>query len=126
MLYEWAANTSVENASHELEISKKTVQSFFKKTRSIASCFITNRLRDQIGGDASIIEIDECQLGRRKYHRGRRQKEIWVFGAIDRNTVPPVFFMEIVKRRNKKTMHEIINRRIAQSSTIKSDGWASY
>ena len=38
----------------------------------------------KIGGLNEIVEIGECQIGRRKYHRGRAPNEIWLFGGINR------------------------------------------
>lgn len=37
-----------------------------------------------IGGPNEIIEIDECKIGRCKYHRGRITEGSWILGMIHR------------------------------------------
>jgi hypothetical protein len=43
---------------------------------------------EPIGGENSIVEIDECQIGRRKYHRGRLANEVWGYLAVSLGTRP--------------------------------------
>ena len=45
------------------------------------------RSRGNIGGGPGlVVEIDECKIGRRRYHRGRIVEGNWILGMIDRNT----------------------------------------
>ena len=86
LLYEWAANTSVGQAGHKLQVEDKTVSEVYKLFRNIAAWHV-NLLRGQLfGGMDQIVEIDEYQVGRRKHHRGRAPKEIWAFGAMVRGS----------------------------------------
>jgi transposase len=126
LIYEWSINTSVDQAAHELMVSKDTIIDFYKRLRRMAAANIEQRTSSQIGGPNEIIEIDECQLGRRKYHRGRIPIEIWVFGALVRNSRPLALIIEIVPNRTRLTLEEIINRRIDPQSRIISDGWGGY
>jgi ISXO2-like transposase domain len=126
LLYEWSMKTPSEQAIYQLDIAENTVNEFYQRFREIAATAICALQRSQIGGDQDIVEIDECQLGRRKHHRGRVPKEIWAFGAIVRHSKPPSFFIETVKKRDKSTLTSIIERRIHQGSRIISDGWGAY
>ena len=36
--------------------------------------------RQKIGGQGIIVEMDETQSGKRKYHRGHRVEGVWVVG----------------------------------------------
>jgi hypothetical protein len=126
LLYEWAAKIPLEQAAYELSIEENTAHHFYKKFRAVAASALNTYQNKQIGGEHDIIEIDECQLGRRKHHRGRIPKEIWAFGAIVRNSMPPRFFIETVRKRNKQTLTSIIKRRIRAGVRIISDGWGAY
>jgi hypothetical protein len=125
LLYEWSIKTGAAQASFELAISEKTVREYYKLLRGVAHNAI-NRLPTQIGGERLIVEIDECQIGRRKAHRGRVPREIWIFGGIERESVPLKCFIEIVGSRSQETLVEVIRRRIHPLSKICSDGWRAY
>ena len=111
---------------YKLEIGKKTVAEYFKKFRSIVALNAETSGGTQIGGNREVVEIYECQVGRRKHHRGRIPREILAFGAIVGYSNPPVLFIDIVKKRNKKTLVPIIKRKIHAQSHIISDGWGAY
>ena len=38
---------------------------------------------DQIGGPNITVQVDECILRRRKYQKGRKKQQIWIFGAVE-------------------------------------------
>jgi transposase-like protein len=126
MAYEWAVGTSVEQVSFQLEISDRAVSSWFVILRKTAAWFIRNRPEQQIGGEHEIVEVDECQIGRRKYHRGRRRNEVWVVGGISRQSVPPKLWLKVVRRRDRTTLISLIQRRVRAGSTVVTDGWSGY
>ena len=39
-----------------------------------------------IGGEATIVQIDESKFGKRKYLRGHHVVGQWVFGGIEKDT----------------------------------------
>jgi transposase-like protein len=126
MMYEWTVNTSVEQTSFQLTVSEKAVTRWFRTMRATSEWFIKQRLDRQIGGDQEVIEADECQIGRRKYHRGRKRNDVWLFGAIVRGSRPPKLCIEVVKRRNRATLIPLIQERIRALSTVMTDGWKTY
>jgi hypothetical protein len=126
LLYEWSVRTSVDHASYELLMTRRTVRSWYKNFRSLATSRIDHLATARIGNAGDIIEVDECQVGRRKHNHGRTPRAVWVFGAIVRYSNPPSFFLEAVRRRNKATLEEIITRRISRQAKIMSDGWPAY
>jgi hypothetical protein len=126
LLYEWSVNTPLATASYELAISEKTVAGFYKSCRQTSSLAVETRLSVQIGGEGDVVEIDECQLGRRKAHRGRIPREVWVLGGLVRGSNPVRCFLEVVRSRNAETLLEVIQRRVHQSSHICNNGWAAY
>jgi IS1 family transposase len=126
LMYEWACSTSLQQTSIQLNISEKTVLRWHKSFRKLAAWMIKKQSPAQIGGPGDIVELDECQIGRRKHHRGRIPNEVWIFGAVVRESKPFSCFIEVVKRRDKTTLTEIIRRKINPLSRIISDGWKAY
>jgi hypothetical protein len=126
LIYEWAVKTTVEGAAHELSISEKTVGKFYKYLRQVVSDTQQRNQSCIIGGFQKMVEVDECQIGRRKHHRGRVPQEIWIFGAVERDSNPLKCLIEVVDTRNRHTLEEVIRRRIISGSTILSDGWRAY
>jgi ISXO2-like transposase domain len=139
LIYEWAQLISVHDACYELKIDKKTVMKFYGRCRELCSMIISSRLQGRIGGLDEIVEVevevevevDECQLGRRKHHRGRIPREIWVCGGVvrDSDSNPLRCFIEIITRRNSRnsrTLEELLLRRIDMRSRVITDGWGAY
>jgi len=126
LLYEWAVDTPASKAAYGLQISENTVSKFFLAMRRVCAWAVDSRLELQIGGAGSIVELDECQLGRRKAHRGRIPQEVWAFGGILRDFRPPRCFIEIVQRRDELTLLSVIRRRVHPLSQIVTDGWGAY
>jgi hypothetical protein len=108
IIYEWTRKTPRNEVAFQLQIDEATVGDWYEKCREAAAWFICNRQSNRIGGLGSIIEIDECQIGRRKHHRGRVPREVWVFGAVERGSLQQRLFIEVVKKRDKETLTEII------------------
>ena len=63
-------------------------------------------------------------IAKRKYHRGRRVEERWIFGGCERET-GRVFMVE-VPDRTRATLEAAVLRHITPGTHIMSDGWASY
>ena len=63
--------------------------------------------QEKIDGLNEIIEIAECQTGRKKYHRGRAPNEIWLFGGINRNKKEEVFIQKISDRKKKLYLQKL-------------------
>jgi hypothetical protein len=126
IIYEWSVMTSVQQSAFQFSIGEKTVSSLYKRFRAVAEWTNQERLADKMGTHGDEIEIDECQIGRRKHHRGRKPNEVWVFGGVVRGSNPLRCFIEPVMKRDRPTLTEIIKRRISPDARILSDGWGAY
>ena len=104
--------------------SKATVTLWFQRLRTMVESR-TKRLATErkIGGIGHIVQVDEMQLGRRKYHRGRVPNEVWVVGMIDSDKC---LRAEICQRRDAETLIDIIERNVAEGSEIHTDSWRGY
>ncbi|KAH7824585.1 uncharacterized protein MONOS_5324 [Monocercomonoides exilis] len=75
------------------------------------SCMeIWNLHQNPIGGEGKVVEIDEAVWRRRKYKRGRRKEQIWIFGGVERlegGGAGPRF-VKVVPNRKRETLLPII------------------
>lgn len=95
---------------HELHLeSSRTVVDWKNFMRDVCAEHF-NRNPFVIGGVGHTVEIDECMLVRRKYHRGHRVRHQWVFGAVDIDTTEGL--MIPVDSRDAATLLPIIQRHI--------------
>jgi hypothetical protein len=110
LIYEWSIGTLPQETIRELKLTPKTVNAWYSVFRT-AACQITNSSRQALlGGLGICVEIDECQIGRRKYHRGRLPNEMWVFGGIIRDSNPRTFFLVPVPSRSRQTLEDVIQQ----------------
>jgi hypothetical protein len=63
--------------------------------------FINYLRHIKICGSSNIIEIYESKFGKRKYNKGHRVDDVWVFGCVERNT--RIMLLVPVLRRTKKS-----------------------
>ena len=111
----------------ETGVSQRTIGDLFHLFRTII-CEKLQRNPIKLGENNHIIEIDEsCFRHSAKYGRGRKpEKEIWVFGLIDRHSEPTVSYLEVVENRSAETLLLIIKAVCLPGTVINSDSWAAY
>ena len=120
LIYEWSIDSTICSTAFEYNISKNYVSNWFLKFRILASIFHLIEKAQSIGVPGKIVEVDECLLVKNKYHRGRiLSGQRWIFGDIVTNTTD--CFIEFVNNRSRKTLIEVIKRRIMPGSIIISD-----
>lgn len=71
------------------------------------------------------VQIDESLFSKRKYERGRKKPQTWVFGACDDQCGGRVY-MVLVPKRDEDTLLPIIQSWCPEGSIINSDCWAAY
>ena len=79
-----------------------------------------------IGGVGVEVDIDESKFSRLKYGRGEAKKNTkWVFGGKERINGDKAF-VEVVERRDAKTLIPLIQKWILPGTIIYSDCWKAY
>lgn len=62
-----------------------------------------------------------------QYHRGRRARNgQWVFGVLSTEHSPCRGYYEVVRRRDRATLSQILRRVLLPGSEVHSDDWAGY
>ena len=126
IIYEWSIQTKICMILNQIKISKKSLINWFFKFRIIISKIVDMWKVNRIGGNNLIVEIDECQIGRKKYNRGRNKDDVWIVGGIVRNSNPRICFIEIVEERSMAVLTDIVCRNVQPGTIIITDEWAGY
>ncbi|XP_031338637.1 uncharacterized protein LOC116167416 [Photinus pyralis] len=67
----------------ELQVSSRTFVDWSSFCREVCMHYLTRR-SVLLGGEGVTVEIDEAKIGKRKYNRGRRIEDQWIFGGYER------------------------------------------
>uniref|UniRef100_A0A182RWX4 DDE_Tnp_IS1595 domain-containing protein n=1 Tax=Anopheles funestus TaxID=62324 RepID=A0A182RWX4_ANOFN len=104
----------------ESGVSRKTVNKWFRVLRAKSKEYLDEH-RDIVGGRGMTVEIDESVLTKRKYNRGRlsANNQVWAVGGICREN--KIFFLELVEKRDRATLHDIILENVAPETIITTD-----
>lgn len=62
-----------------------------------------------------------------QYQRGRRARnDAWVFGVLSTETSPCRGYFKVVRRRDRRTLTQILQRVLLPGSEVHTDDWAAY
>jgi hypothetical protein len=78
-----------------------------------------------VGGEGVEVQVDESKFGKRKYNRGHRVEGVWVIGGVELSENRKMF-VEVIDRRDHRTIVEVLSRHILPGSIIVSDCWKGY
>ena len=124
LVYCWINCYSLENTISESHFNKKTATNYFYSFRDSVVTELTEGEQPVFGGQDLNVEIDETQISRRKYQRGRLFLSVLVFGGICCETKEA--FAIVVPERTAPTLLKEIPNHITLGSIIHSDSWSSY
>lgn len=128
LLYLFAQDIKVNQVERLMpKVSRHTICKWFAKFRKICVRYLADNpvMMEGMVFANQVVEIDESIFGkRRKYNKGRKHRQEWVFGLIQKETRKIV--LRIVHNRTKATLIPIINEFVQSGATIYHDDWASY
>ena len=71
----WLNRLDVTVAQRDAAPSRRTAVDYYSMCHEVCEIVMSNELLEQpLGGDGVEVEVDECYLTRRKYHKGRSMK----------------------------------------------------
>lgn len=134
LTYAFATKMTTAQAIRESSIvpgqttSDATVADWFSYCREVCIDALarTYETSGKIGGPGHTVEIDECKIGRRKYHRGRVVEGTWILGLIDIHTKDLRLAICPDNKRDKDTLLTLINKHVEKGTTIHTDCWKGY
>jgi hypothetical protein len=124
LAWHWIFRTPASSLPAMMSCSSKTVAKYNKHFCQLIEQSIS-LIDTKIGGDGVLVEIDECKMGRRKYHRGHRVEGVWVLGGVERHNTENVFFVS-VPDRTSETLVKHISDYALPGSIICTDMWKGY
>jgi IS1 family transposase len=126
LIYFFCKKEPVSSAAIECELQRKTACRYYDYFRWVCAAIVTNESVKRIGGRGTTVELDEAYVCKRKYNRGRilQHQDVWLFGGVCRETKD--VFSVIVDKRDKHTLHRLIERFVAKGTNIFTDMWSSY
>jgi hypothetical protein len=132
ILYCFAHRFSYEDTNHESrfsqsELSDHTISRWFQIGREAAINYVEDINEEgKMGGEGSVIEIDESMVGKRKFNKGRWVDGTWLLGFTDIHTGE----LRIIKcpdnKRDTITLIPLIRQHIKRRTTIITDCWGGY
>lgn len=122
------ALTVTECSFGDQQLSERTVADWFSYCREVCMISMETKYtnRGKIGGPGHVVQIDECKIGRRKFHRGRVVEGNWVLGMIDVVTNEVRMTICPGNNRDAATLYGLIEQHVELGSTIHTDCWRGY
>ena len=105
-------------------MSKPTITVWYRYFRELVAGAL-KRSENKIGGPGVIVEVDETNLGDRKYNRGHRVEGVWVVCGIERTPERRIFSVQVA-RRDGATLEEVMRTHVNEGSIVFTDGWRGY
>ncbi|XP_067010758.2 uncharacterized protein [Anabrus simplex] len=108
----------------ELGFSGRTIVEWCNFCREVCVAWVDAN-KKQIGGPGVVIEIDETEFGKSKYHKRRYTEGQKLIGGVERENHKN-FFVVPVEKTDKETLLAVIKDWVLPGTVIISDCWKAY
>jgi hypothetical protein len=126
LIHLWCAKYSEKLICEEFQFSRPTVIDWFRFCRELCISHYEENAA-MIGGQGSIVEIDETYVVKRKNNQGRVLTAGWLFGGIERREDDEFrAFFRLIYNRSGPHLKYLIRQHVAPGTRIVTDGWAGY
>ncbi|CAL4087952.1 unnamed protein product [Meganyctiphanes norvegica] len=131
VMYKWSKNIGSSATSKQMNISRKTIMSYYSFLRDICEVYFKEN-PIKLGGPGIHIEFDVFCLSpsysnkQKCKHRSEHQPPILVLCIIDTECTPSIGYMEVVKTRDVDLLIPIIFKVVQPGSIIHSEDWREY
>lgn len=116
-----------EEAMHEarmgdMTLSPSTIANWYEIYRDTCVDWAERWVNlGKLGGEGSVVEIDESLIGHRKNHRGRIVSGTWILGIVDVHTGDLRIEIFPGNRRDSRTLLELITKHVNPKTTVMTD-----
>ena len=120
----WMAKCPLQLISMFTRCPLSTVQRILSHVKAILvpryyACFVS------VGGENTIVEIDESKFGKRKHNRGHSVEGVWVLGMTEKTSKRRIMLV-VVPCRTKEQLSAFIRRYVHPGSIVYTDCWRGY
>ncbi|MGL5708755.1 MAG: transposase [Aeromonas sp.] len=126
LLYSFCDSKGLETIHEQTDLSKTTICEYFSFFKRLICENGSELNSEKIGGENSVVEIDETLLFKNKNHVGRvlAGQKLWLFGGFDRLTKQVK--LNLTLRRRKFDCENFLSSCVHCNSTIYTDCWKGY
>jgi transposase-like protein len=121
----WLQGESRNATVRSTKVNKETVTTWFMAFRELVASSL-RETSEKIGGEGTVVQVDETKLGKRKFHCGHRVEGVWVVCGIEMGTAERRAFCVQVETRDNETLHDVIRKNVIEGSEVWTDGWKGY
>ncbi|VDP50312.1 unnamed protein product [Heligmosomoides polygyrus] len=90
----------------------------------IVETFVENETPLRIGGPKKVLQLEEVFISKRKYDRGRAERDSWLVGGVIYDSKE--IFVEIASTRNSATLDRIVAKHVRPGTVIQTNSWTGY
>ena len=128
LLWLFCNQINVSNVARLLTLNMKTVRSLFKSIlQCVAEDLLENSITGKIGGPGYIVEVEESNVGKRKYNRsGRCAVGEWVLGGYCRTTGDSFLVECPGKKPDRHILTLLIKKHVLPGTVILTDKLKGY
>nr|VZI28816.1 unnamed protein product [Spirometra erinaceieuropaei] len=121
--YKFVEGVRAKRCAASVGVSRNTAMEWYTICRGACSHALRSAVT-QIGGPGVEVQIDETLISRRKYHKGRPRRQLWVVGMYD--TGRRKALLDQVNNRSWQALRPVIVKWVAAGSVIVTDEWKGY
>jgi hypothetical protein len=122
--YLWLSGASYTLSTTYLSLSSATIVDYYGYFRALVGESL-DTVDTTLGGPGKVVHVDESKFGKRKHNRGRRIAGAWVIGGVEIGQGGK-FFAEVVERRDRETIVDVLSRHILPGTILHTDCWRGY
>ncbi|WKY07739.1 hypothetical protein Q1695_007312 [Nippostrongylus brasiliensis] len=102
---------TVEEMARSCEMDASTVVQWTTWFRDVLVEYYTSNNKVRMGGPNTVVQVDETNIVRRKYNRGRIVRKDWIIGGIQDGT--RMVLCEVTDKRDMATIDSIVQKYVA-------------
>ncbi|XP_074610696.1 uncharacterized protein LOC141865362 [Acropora palmata] len=112
-----------------LNLTKNTVGNVYALLTNYCGRDIQDRPIVPFGGRVYVVKCDESQFKHNSkvtQSRKKSERHVWAFGVLSTEHSPCRGYFQVIPRRDRATLTQILRRVLLPGSEVHSDDWGAY